>query len=568
MQSAAALTPALALARSGTVASDPLERMTAGKSPAIAVSQVGFRPETKKRVLVRQMEATSFQLEETGGSGFKRVFSLRSAPSELERLLLGDFSDVTQPGKYLLRVGAEVSPPFSIAADVWRRHLPLVVSYHKAQRCGVAVPGVHPACHLDDARRRDSGQHVDTTGGWHDAGDLRKWMDATMMNAFGLFGIVRNLGAAWDTRGAGLTPLEEELRWGNAYFLKMQDTDGQVWADVAGGVNGDNSDNHWTDNVAGTADDRYLNTSKGGSVQPMFTALQAMYADHFRADAAYRNGCLQAARNCWIANQHDGDTEELAWWLLAAVELFRATQEDAFAAAGKHLAARLLALQRNEGNGINGYWLMSKHWDEPYRNPTHAALPAFVLLEAARVFAGGDSWREAVKRHIENYVVPMMAKSAYGIMPFGMFTGSPTAEVYRPLNSRFTYRYFMSVKKQFWWLGLNAHLGSYALLLATAARDLGEGRWREMAYRQLEWMFGANPFSVSLASGIGTRVARPFSVFVGVIPGGIMNGVCGNADDEPVLDLGRTPSWRSNEYWSPPVGYFEWSQSVLEASQS
>jgi hypothetical protein len=163
-------------------------------------------------------------------------------------------------------------------------------------------------------------------------------------------------------------------------------------------------------------------------------------------------------------------------------------------------------------------------------------------------------------------VEPLMGKSAYGVMPFGGFKGSPTAELYRSLEGQLTYRYFMPVRKQFWWLGLNGHLGSHALMLATAAKDLGQTRWREMAYRQFEWMTGANPFGISMASGIGTHVAKPYSVFVGVIPGGFMNGVCGNSDDEPVMDLGRSPTWRSNEYWSPHVGYFEWTQSVLEAS--
>ncbi len=78
-----------------------------------------------------------------------------------------------------------------------------------SSRCGVAVANAHTACHLDDARRRDNGAHVDTTGGWHDAGDLRKWMDATIMNAFGLLAIDRHLGRDWDLAGSGLAPLEE-----------------------------------------------------------------------------------------------------------------------------------------------------------------------------------------------------------------------------------------------------------------------------------------------------------------------------------------------------------------------
>ncbi len=561
LQSASAFGPALSLAQNTT---DPLERMTARDNPGIVVCQVGFRPEAKKRVIVRHREATSFQLEEIGGSGLKQAFALKKVKSDFDNTSLGEFSEVTGQGNFQIRVADEVSPPFVIEAKAWRKRLATVVGYHKVQRCGVAVPGVHPACHLDDARRRDDGQHVETTGGWHDAGDLRKWMDATMMNAFGLFGIVRNLGVEWDSRG--MLPLDEELRWGNNYFLKMQDSDGRVWADVGGGVNGDNSDNHWTDNVVGTADDRYLNPEKGDKVQGMFTALQAMYAEHFKADRAYSAKCLEAARNCWKANRRGGSTEELAWWTLSAVELFKTTHAEEFATAGKQLAGHLAGLQRRDGKGLNGYWPMSKEWDEPYKDPTNGALPPFALLEAARAFHGGNAWQSAVKLHIEEYVEPLMSKSAYGVMPYGVFKGSPTPELYRPFSGPFTYRYFMPVRKQFWWLGLNGNLGSHALLLATAARDLGESRWRDLAYRQFEWIFGTNPFGISMTSGIGTKVAKPFSMFVGVIPGGIMNGVCGNADDEPVMDLGRSPTWRSNEYWSPHVGYFEWAQSVLESS--
>jgi hypothetical protein len=102
---------------------------------------------------------------------------------------------------------------------------------------------------------------MDAVGGWHDAGDLRKWMDVTMLNGIALLNLLRNFA---EPRPGDPTheQILEEVRFGNRYFLKMQDTDGKVWADTAGGVNGDNSDNHWTDNIVGTSDDRYISTTK------------------------------------------------------------------------------------------------------------------------------------------------------------------------------------------------------------------------------------------------------------------------------------------------------------------
>jgi len=533
--------------------------MTAGPGPTIGVCHVGFHPQAQKRIVVRQPGARSFLLRDiSSGPAFQRELPLQPATFDLGAVTTGDFTAITREGLYQIRVNEELSPPFFIRRDAWRRLLPIVTSYHRAQRCGAAVPNVHPACHLDDARRRDNGAHVDTTGGWHDAGDVRKWMNATMMNAFGLLAIARHLASGWDLAGSGLAPLEEELRWGNRYFLKMQDSDGRVWADVAGGLNGDNSDNHWTDNTIGTADDRYLNPSIDSLTQAMFATMQAMYARHFHeSDAAYSTMCLRAATKCWEANSHQGDAAELGWWLLAAIQLEQR-------AAAQQIAGVLAGLQQP-----GGFWATSPNDPEPYKDAVHSALPAFALLEAARAFrdpSGTSAWRSAIRSYIENYITPLCEHSAYGIVPFGVYTGSPTPERYRRLSSRHTYRFFMPVRKQFWWAGLNPHLGCHALLFATAAREFSRPAWRDLAIRQFEWIFGNNPFGASLVSGIGERNPYPHSRYVGVIPGGILCGICGNADDEPVLDTTFAGNWRTNEYWSPPVGYFEWAQAVLESS--
>jgi hypothetical protein len=565
---------AVLAAQQGPPRTDPVEKMIPGATARIAVSHVGFRPHDAKRIIVRGIAPPSFEMYDvSSGPKFRINRLLRPVSSDFGPAVAGDFSDVTRPGLYQIRAGEELSPPFFIRPDAWRRYLPTVVSYHRAQRCGVAVPNVHDVCHLDDARRRDNGAHVDTTGGWHDAGDLRKWMDATMMNAFGLLAIAHHLGSRWDLAGSGLGPLEDELRWGNHYFLKMQDTDGRVWADVAGGVNGDNSDNHWTDNVVGTADDRYLNPAKPGLVQAMFTALQAKYAQHFHSsDRKYAATCLAAAQKCWNANSREGTTVALGWWTLAAIELHRATNSEMFRQTAEKLANQLVSLQRKGDTGagrITGFWPISAKDSEPYKHLVHGALPVFAVLETARAFPKSPSagaWRDAARLYIERYVVPLCGRSAYGIIPFGLYHGSPSPERYRALAGGFTYRYFMPVRKQYFWLGLNSNLLSHALLLATAAAELKQPEWRSLAYRQLEWVFGANPFGATLASGIGVRNPYPHSRYVGIIPGGIMNGIGGNSDDEPVLDTDFAENWRTNEYWSPHVGYFEWTQAVLEST--
>lgn len=570
--------PALAAAQEGPARPEPVEKMTAPPQPAIALNHLGFQPAAKKTFVYRltgSARPAAFTLRDVAAYPPRPPVAkpLQPATGDFGPALTGDFTDVRELGMYQVTVGDERSVQFFIRPDVWKRTLPKAVGYHYAQRCGIAIPGVHPACHLDDARRRDNGQYVDLTGGWHDAGDLRKWMTATMLNGFGLLHLARNLGESWDEGVNGTRPLLEEMRWGNRYFLKMQDADGLVWADVAGGVNGDNSDNHWTDNRAGTPDDRYLNPAKSGTVQAMWIALQSMVSQAFRpTDPGYAQSCLAAGLRCWraYANKPGGDPGELGWWVLAATELYRATRDSSHAESAVSFAQRLLARQQSQYAGgqkeVRGYWRRATS-DEPWSHAVDAAVPALSLLELAAALpdhAQAKQWKDAVRLHLDDYVLPLTSRSPYRIMPFGLFHGSPSREKYRPLAGDLTYRYFLPARKQFWWLGTSSVLLSHAALLGAAARLLQANEYRHLAFRQLEWIMGANPFAACLMTGEGMRNVFPHSRFVGLLPGGIVNGIAGNPDDEPILDTQYGGDWRTAEYWSPHNAFYLWAVSSLE----
>ena len=118
--------------------------------------------------------------------------------------------------------------------------------------------------------------------------------------------------------------------------------------------------------------------------------------------------------------------------------------------------------------------------------------------------------------------------------------------------------------RQSWWLGMTSHLECYALLFAMAASEFKSRRYRDLAYSQLEWVMGANPFGACLMTGEGINTPYPHSRFVGLIPGGLLNGIAGNSRDEPVLDTTNSFDWRTTEYWSPHNAWYIWTNSVLE----
>ena len=570
-----------AFAQEGPPVKERVEELTAPGKPAIALNHLGFVSNARKTVLFRHpgpVAPAEFTLDEIGSNAkaLRWRRPLRPVKCDFGPCLAGEFTDIDQPGLYQVTVGNLRSVPFFMRTDLWRRTLPKAFSFYFQERCGVAVPNVHPACHLDDARRRDNGQHIDVTGGWHDAGDLRKWMSTALHSGIAIAQMGRNLGKDWNLDGSGLSPILEELRWGNRYWLKMQDGDGRVWDDAAGGLNGDNSDNHWTDNRAGTADDRYINPSKSGVIQAEFVTAQALIAQLFReTDPGYGQSCLAAGLRCRKANTPGNTTEDLVSWAMAALELYRATGEEAWGQEARHLGNQLRELQVQEFQGsqrqVRGYFKTSPTDRTPYVNAIGSAVPALVLLDLAATFPSdpdSSAWTKAVQMHLDEYVQPLSERNSFRIIPYGIFEKSPTPEKYRSLAGELTYRYFMPTRKQFWWLGMTSHLENYACLLARASAVFKRREYMDLAFRQLEWVMGANPFGACLMTGEGMNNPYPHSRYVGLITGGIMNGIAGNPEDEPILDMEYGFDWRTTEYWTPHNAWYLWAVSEIEKERS
>ena len=108
---------------------------------------------------------------------------------------MGDFSDFRVPGEYVVDVYPVVLKDwcscavFTIDNDVYAEILEKGLGCFALQRRGPSTTGYHSPCHLDDGIRADNGKRLDVVGGWHDASDLLKWVDATIT---GLVGLLEN----------------------------------------------------------------------------------------------------------------------------------------------------------------------------------------------------------------------------------------------------------------------------------------------------------------------------------------------------------------------------------------
>jgi hypothetical protein len=192
------------------------------RAPVIQVSQVGYHPLQPKQAIIefdpRDTRRENVRLQRIGLAG-QAITVIDRKPEEWGRFLRYqyarlDFSEVQEPGVYVVRYGGQVSNPFRINSQVFAREVwqPTLEYFLPAQMCHMKVMEKyrlwHGACHLDDARMAPvNHNHFDgylqgastltnyqpgepvpglNRGGWHDAGDWDMRVESQADTMYGL----------------------------------------------------------------------------------------------------------------------------------------------------------------------------------------------------------------------------------------------------------------------------------------------------------------------------------------------------------------------------------------------
>ena len=559
------------------------------------VNQIGFAPGAAKRCVLKAPGPQQFEVIRTNDR--KVVFSgpLAASNGDFGGFLVGDLSSVKEAGTYYVKAGTSRSYPFRIAPDVYGDGIGMIVGYFALQRCGPSETGYLTPCHCDDAVRLDNGKHQDTTGGWHDASDLRKWVGATIHGMIGL-AQVYGLTADESTRRR----IIEELRWGNRYFLNVQEPAGYVMSHVGGDALRHGDGNRWTDNVigpeggepntidptpggtrskitiVGRKDDRVIQTKPLDRLgQYKFIVAEAMTARVMKPrDRPYSDKCLEAAERCydWCAQKWPESTaENLGGALAAAVELCQSTGQEKYKNDAIAAAARLAQLQVTEPldakDPVRGFYRRTTSSPEPYRDISNGCWHLFGLCGLVELFpdhADAARWREAIRLYTVDYLAALSKRNSFGIVPHGFFTQTDPGGNRKIGN--YWYRYFMPPNSN-WWVGVNANLASAGVGLIKASKILGDSSLRSVAQSQLDWILGCNSFYASTVVGIGHNHppqfvnGNEFHPATPTLPGAVMNGLGGTADDQPFIGDGI---YNVSEYWTPMVSYTMWLMALLQ----
>ncbi|ETT63552.1 glycoside hydrolase [Paenibacillus sp. FSL R7-277] len=524
----------------------------------IAVNQAGYSSGGDKLALFSG-DTLGYHVIDTGSGDV--VFTgqtgayIEDKPSGC-RVRSGDFSALTSPGKYRIEgAEGEQSAAFVIADKPYEELQRGLLKAFYYYRCGVELEGEyagawgHKACHLAEGTViGQPGSRLDSSGGWHDAGDYGKYSGpgakavADLLLAWELypaaFAGVHTLPESDGSLPDVLLECTVELDW----LFKMQESG-------SGGVYHKLTTAHFPGlDVMPEEDTAELYFSPvSAAATGDFAGVMAMAARIYKPfDEAYAARCLEAARAAWswlIEHPHvpgftnprgittgeygdKVDSDERFW---AAAELFRTTGDEQFHSAALELAKLPFPKYSFGWGDMGGYGTL-----------------AYLLIGEAGTLP-----------------------SLYAELREGLL-----AEADRLVRQSRHDGYRISLLEQDYIWGSNMLVMNHAMLLLAAEHFSGEQEYAACALDHLHYLLGRNVLGISYVSGFGEHAVmhphhRP-SVGDHVlepVPGLVVGGPDRGLHDEYVKkNLRRKPaaqcyadhedSYSTNEvtiYWNSPA---------------
>ncbi|MBK5261208.1 MAG: glycoside hydrolase family 9 protein [Peptostreptococcaceae bacterium] len=556
------------------------------KPVLVLVNQVGYNLEGEK-IFVLQIRDTlkkepdpdfrimdvSGRLVFTGKLNYQGRVNERTDNDWGARYWSGNFSRLDTIGEYQVRlkIGTKeyYSYQFQIGHNIiFKKTILPAVHFFWYQRCGTAVPGLHLACHMDDAKIPGiKGGHINATGGWHNAGDFNKYADVSCRSVYSLIVLARNARKLGLNDSAYNKILDEGL-WGAKFLYKMwQPGKGLIYQEVWNGYDYFGRPDLETDNIVGTDDDRPIR----GSAPSSMTACALAAAARETGNETYR----KAAENLWktAVDSLPFDREEpwlktsggvpalsqdvtgrlirrTADLLLADLELEALTQKPRYMKNAQSCAESLLKLQKE-----NGLWPTDIYTKLCYQGIPPAALALY--LKSHRNTSIANDILKALNLWVSR--IDYLTSNPFNLIPWGK------GIFFDPYLKNWGY-----------YVGQNSQYLSNSWALYLIAPLLEDSNATTIASRQIDWILGSNPYGLCMMEGTGS-FNSPFYLHRwapdearGSVPGAVVNGFTrvesGDTIDKPYFDLYRTPrrvSYHTSEPWEPHNAFF-----ILAVSES
>ena len=469
----------------------------------------------------------------------------------------GDFSALDEEGNFYIHAvvgeGAEAiqaeSPTFAIASGyVPRKTLDAAQRFFWFQRCGMAVPGWHEACHLDDCVVTPEGVTIEAAGAWHDAGDYNKYNGFTPLSAYSLAYAAEDHAELCETRRHNeYDDVLDEALWGAKYLAKMQDPkSGKLWSKHFTGYGYWGLPEKETDNRIGDDDRVAEGEAKNMYFVSVFARLGRMTQnpEYIGRAVSHWNLAYDAEANGAMA---------CAETLIAAMELHVATGDEKYAGIALECARRIVACQGSDDT-YDGFYAAT-----PGGAPIYSVVTNGQPAAAVALWARENPEHPFAAKATESVMKYLSYQRALANNPFGLskcYNGT-TEAWFMPFN-----------KDADWHVGDNSHYLSDAWAAFLAYQVTGDVECLRFGLDQFNWIMGANPYGICMVHGLGKVHTATTHHRYNSIPGqpqgspdgSVFNGIVRfNAKyDIPLWDLlpQGTPRYQCNEPWLPHNAYY------------
>ena len=485
----------------------------------IRVNQLGYLPDAPKVAVycsTAPIDIRDFQVIDAAGKTIlvqRATLAKPFGPCVVTYRL--DFSSIRKPGDYRIVASGVTSPGIRIRANAYAGAADTLLYYMREQRSGFnplfkTLVHTRDGIVVDDSTR--AGKFVPVTGGWADASDYLQYVMTSANATFVMLMAYRDHPASFadhfDSRGLpgsnGIPDVLDEARHGLEWLVRMFPSDSEMYNQL-----GDDRDHTYWDLPTTDSADYGWGKGKERPVYPCTGKPQGLFK--------YKNR----------SNGFASTAGKYASAFALATSIYRKS-DPAFAAKLQQKAVAAYAIGKKSPGVCQGapgrapYYYEEDNWVDDMEL---AAAELYALthdrgyLHDAREYAAREPvtpWMGAdTAKHYQWY--PWHNNGHYEIWREANAAGRTTvAEYYRKGLAAVVGRADngFRIGIPFIWCSNNL-MASFATQAYLYRRMTGDNQFRGYEQAALDWLFGTNPWGVSMVIGLphdGVFARDPHSV--------------------------------------------------------
>jgi hypothetical protein len=493
--------------------------VAAPSSAVIRINQLGYLPDAPKVAVfcaLEKKEIRDFVVADIAGKEILRPSALAAkpfGPCVVSYRL--DFSSIRKPGEYRISAGGITSPIVRVRANVYAGAADTLLYYMREQRSGYnplfkTVVHTHDGIVVDDSAR--NGKFVPVTGGWADASDYLQYVMTSTNATFVMLMAYRDhpgsFADRFDSRGLpgrnGEADILDEARHGLEWLVRMFPSDSEMYNQL-----GDDRDHTYWDIPPQDSADYGWGKGKERPVYPCTGKPQGLFKYKNRS-----NGLASTAG-------------KYASTFALAAGVYR-KRDPEFAAKLYQKALSAYAIGKKSPGVCQGapgrapYYYEEDNWVDDME------------LAAAELYAlthDRSYLRDALEYASREPVTPWMGADTAKHYQWYPWHNNGHYEIWRNATAadrKIVSDYYRQglarvvsradngfrIGIPFIWCSNNL-MASFATQAYLYRRMTGDNQFREYEQAALDWLFGTNPWGVSMVIGLphdGVFARDPHSV--------------------------------------------------------